>query len=40
MHLPSRVLPLLLCTFTLPLAAQLPFYADDPSVTERGEVAL
>src|SRR6266853_6985067 len=37
MYLPSRVLPLLLCTFTLPLAAQLPFYTDDPAVTERGK---
>ena len=37
MHLPSRVIPLLLCTFTLPLPAQLPFYTDDPAVTERGK---
>jgi hypothetical protein len=37
MHLPARVLPLLLCAFTEPLPAQLPFYTDDPAVTERGK---
>jgi hypothetical protein len=39
MHLPIRILPLLLCAFccTQPLSAQLPFYTDDPAVTERGK---
>jgi hypothetical protein len=37
MHLPARVLPLLLCAFTVPLPAQLPFYTDDPAVTEQGK---
>jgi outer membrane putative beta-barrel porin/alpha-amylase len=38
MHLPARIL-LLLCALcvTKPLQAQLPFYTDDPSVTERGK---
>jgi hypothetical protein len=36
---PTRVLILLLRTFCLaaPLSAQLPFYTDDPAVTERGK---
>src|SRR5712692_824597 len=39
MRFPARVLPLLLCTLwiTEPLLAQLPFYTDDPAVTERGK---
>ena len=34
------MLPLLLCTFWIGgrLAAQLPFYTDDPAVTERGKL--
>src|SRR5438105_9446133 len=32
-----RVLSLLLCAFTDPLPAQLPFYTDDPATTERGK---
>lgn len=37
MYLPARFLPLLLCALTKLLPAQLPFYTDDPSVTERGK---
>jgi hypothetical protein len=39
MHLSARVLSLLLCTLwiTERLPAQLPFYTDDPLVTERGK---
>src|SRR3989442_6102219 len=39
MRFPARVLPLLLCTLWIaePLLAQLPFYTDDPAVTERGK---
>src|ERR1039457_5369870 len=39
MHLPARVLLLLLGALgiTGPLPAQLPFYTDDPAVTERGK---
>ena len=39
MRFPARPLPLLLCTywFAPPLAAQLPFYTDDPAVTEPGK---
>jgi len=38
MRFPARVPPLLLCALWLaePLFAQLPFYTDDPAVTERG----
>jgi len=37
MPLPAR-LPILLCLLSLPpLRAQLPFYTDDPAVTERGK---
>ena len=32
-----RVFLLLLCAYTLPLSAQLPFYTDDPAVTDRGK---
>src|SRR5437773_7462780 len=37
--LPTRVLQPLLWTFCMaaPLSAQLPFYTDDPAVTERGK---
>jgi Putative MetA-pathway of phenol degradation len=35
MPLPVRILPLLLCA--APLWAQLPFYTDDPAVTEKGK---
>jgi len=39
MRFPARVLPLLLCALWIaePLLAQLPFYTDDPAVTERGK---
>lgn len=39
MRLPAHVLQLLLplCCVPAPLAAQLPFYTDDPAVTERGK---
>jgi len=37
MRLPLRVLPLLLCSLVPPLYAQLPFYTDDPDVTDRGK---
>lgn len=39
MHLPARVLLLLVCLISIAerLPAQLPFYTDDPSVTERGK---
>src|SRR6266542_5037117 len=39
MHLSVRILLLLLCTLwtTERLPAQLPFYTDDPLVTERGK---
>src|SRR5260370_30963732 len=39
MLLPTRVLRPLLWTFCMavPLSAQLPFYTDDPAVTERGK---
>ena len=39
MHLPVRVVHQLLWTFcfVMPLPAQLPFYTDDPAVTERGK---
>ncbi len=39
MYLPTRVLQPLLWTFCMlaPLSAQLPFYTDDPAVTERGK---
>jgi hypothetical protein len=39
MNLPARVLQPLLWTFclTAPLPAQLPFYTDDPAVTEPGK---
>src|SRR5216684_8786322 len=39
MRFPARVLPLLLCTLWIaePLLAQLPFYTDDPGVTEKGK---
>ena len=39
MHLPGKILLVLLCALcgTKPLQAQLPFYTDDPSVTERGK---
>jgi hypothetical protein len=39
MHLPWRSL-LLVCVFSIsqPLAAQLPFYTDDPAVTEQGKL--
>jgi hypothetical protein len=38
MHLPAHLLQPLLWTFCVaaPLPAQLPFYTDDPAVTERG----
>jgi hypothetical protein len=38
MRFPARFMPLLLCAFWLadPLLAQLPFYTDDPAVTEPG----
>src|SRR5438876_1136074 len=35
MHLPARMFPVFLCAFMQPLLAQLPFYTDDPAVTER-----
>lgn len=39
MHLHTRVLLLLVCVFAIaePLLAQLPFYTDDPAVTENGK---
>ena len=39
MRFPARVLPLLLCALWIerPLLSQLPFYTDDPAVTERGK---
>jgi hypothetical protein len=39
MHPPARTLSLLFCALSIaaPLAAQLPFYTDDPAVTERGK---
>src|SRR5882672_2057224 len=39
MRFPARVLPLLLYALWIaqPLPAQLPFYTDDPAVTERGK---
>lgn len=39
MRLPARILPLLFCALCIatPLAAQLPFYTDDPAVTEQGK---
>ena len=39
MRFPARALPLLLCALWIekPLLAQLPFYTDDPAVTERGK---
>jgi len=36
MQLPARILPLLLCALSEPLSAQLPFYTDDPAVTDKG----
>ena len=38
MRFPARVMPLLLCALWIgePLLAQLPFYTDDPAVTNRG----
>jgi len=40
MHLPGRPILLLFSALCIaePLAAQLPFYTDDPAVTERGKV--
>lgn len=37
-HIPTRVL-LLVCALSItePLLAQLPFYTDDPAVTEKGK---
>ena len=42
MSLPARILLLVFCGTcnARPLLAQLPFYTDDPAVTEAGEVAL
>src|SRR6266566_8054066 len=39
MRFPARVLPLLLCALWIekPLLAQLPFYTDDPAVTQEGK---
>jgi hypothetical protein len=39
MRLPPRILLLLLCALSIaaPLPAQLPFYTDDPAVTEPGK---
>jgi hypothetical protein len=39
MRFPARVMPLLLCALWIgePLLAQLPFYTDDPAVTDRGK---
>src|SRR5882672_2807953 len=39
MRFPARVLPLLLYALWIarPVLAQLPFYTDDPAVTERGK---
>src|SRR2546430_15929662 len=39
MHFSARSFLLLLCTFSIaePLTAQLPFYTDDPAVTEPGK---
>jgi hypothetical protein len=39
MHSPARSFLLLFCTFSIaePLMAQLPFYTDDPAVTEPGK---
>ena len=39
MHFLGRFFPLLFCALSIaePLAAQLPFYTDDPAVTERGK---
>src|SRR5215472_10587477 len=39
MHFSARSLSLLFCTIWIaaPLVAQLPFYTDDPAVTERGK---
>ena len=40
MHFPARLLtvPLWAFSIAMPLPAQLPFYTDDPSVTERGKL--
>jgi hypothetical protein len=39
LHFPARFFLLLFCGFwiTKPLVAQLPFYTDDPAVTEKGK---
>jgi hypothetical protein len=39
MRLSARILPLLICAFGIakPGLAQLPFYTDDPSVTDQGK---
>src|ERR1700746_1868465 len=37
MRLPAR-LPLVLCALAKILPAQLPFYTDDPAVTEKGKL--
>jgi hypothetical protein len=38
-HVPTRVLLLLVCALSIaePLLSQLPFYTDDPAVTEKGK---
>jgi hypothetical protein len=38
-YVPTRVLLLLVCAFSIaePLLSQLPFYTDDPAVTEKGK---
>jgi len=37
MRVPLRFLPLLTFVLAAPLSAQLPFYTDDPDVTDRGK---